>query len=69
MRRVIGAIRINRTTASVMTQETWSSLDAGAVAAEPMTVRVTYKLRWDAGVGRTFMRKYWLSGIVSVSSQ
>ncbi|PDV99286.1 hypothetical protein A9Q02_13070 [Candidatus Chloroploca asiatica] len=49
-RRGIGAITI-----TVVTQETWSNQEAGAVAPEQATVRVTSTLRWDAGMGRWLM--------------
>ncbi|MFV9506939.1 MAG: hypothetical protein AB4911_20505 [Oscillochloridaceae bacterium umkhey_bin13] len=55
----IGAITVNGNTATAVTQETWSNQEAGAVAPEQATVRVTYTLRWEAKVGR------WL--IVDVS--
>jgi hypothetical protein len=48
----IGAITVNGDTATAVTQETWSNQEAGAVAPEQATVRVTYTLRWDAVAGR-----------------
>lgn len=48
----IGAITVNGDTATAVTQETWSNQEAGAVAPEQATVRVTYTLRWDAAAGR-----------------
>ena len=48
----IGTITVNGDTATAVTQETWSNQEAGAVAAEQATVRVTYILRWDATAGR-----------------
>lgn len=48
----IGAITVNGDTATAVTQETWSNQEAGAVAPEQATVRVTYTLRWEAKVGR-----------------
>ncbi|WP_129678217.1 hypothetical protein [Candidatus Chloroploca sp. Khr17] len=48
----IGAITVDGDTATVVTQETWSNQEAGAVAPEQATVRVTYTLRWEARVGR-----------------
>lgn len=44
----IGAITVSGDTATAVTQETWSNQEAGAVAPEQATVRVTYTLRWDA---------------------
>lgn len=52
MRWGIGAIAINGDTATAITQETWSNQEAGAVAPEQATVRVTYTLRWDAAAER-----------------
>lgn len=52
VRWAIGEIRINGTTASVVTQETWSNQEAGAIGAEQATVRVTYTLRQDSPTGR-----------------
>jgi hypothetical protein len=48
----IGAITVNGDTATAVTQETWSNQEAGAIAPEQATVRVTYTLRWDAVAGR-----------------
>jgi hypothetical protein len=48
----IGAITVDGDQATVVTQETWSNQEAGAVAPEQATVRVTYTLRWDAATGR-----------------
>jgi len=48
----IGAITVNGDTATAVTQETWSNQEAGAVAPEQATVRVTYTLRWDVAAGR-----------------
>lgn len=48
----IGTISVNGDTATAITQETWSNQEAGAVAADYATVRVTYTLRWDAAAGR-----------------
>lgn len=48
MRGGIGAIAINGDTATTITQETWSCQEAGAVAPEQATVRVTCTLRCDA---------------------
>ena len=48
----IGAITVSGDTATAVTQETWSNQEAGAVAPEQATVRVTYTLRWEAKVGR-----------------
>ena len=48
----IGAITVNGESATAITQETWSNQEAGAVAPEQATVRVTYTLRWDAAAGR-----------------
>lgn len=52
VRWAIGPITMVGTTATVVTQETWSNQEAGAVAPEQATVRVTYTLRWDAAAGR-----------------
>ncbi len=43
---------VNGANATIVTQETWSNQEAGAVAPEQATVRVTYTLRWDAAAGR-----------------
>jgi hypothetical protein len=48
----IGAITVNGDTATAVTQETWSNQEAGTVAPEQATVRVTYTLRWDAAAGK-----------------
>jgi len=48
----IGAITVNGDTATAVTQETWSNQEAGAVAPEQATVRVTYTLHWDVAAGR-----------------
>jgi hypothetical protein len=48
----IGAITVNGDTATAVTQETWSNQEAGTVAPEQATVRVTYTLRWDVAAGR-----------------
>ena len=48
----IGEIMVNGANATIVTQETWSNQEAGAVAPEQATVRVTYTLRWDAAAGR-----------------
>jgi hypothetical protein len=48
----IGAITVSGDTATAVTQETWSNQEAGAVAAEQATVRVTYTLRWDTAARR-----------------
>jgi hypothetical protein len=48
----IGEITLQGTTATVVTQETWSNQEAGAIAAEEATVRVVYSLRRDAASGR-----------------
>jgi hypothetical protein len=48
----IGAITVNGDTATAVTQETWSNQEAGAVAPEQATVRVTSTLRWDAAAER-----------------
>jgi hypothetical protein len=48
----IGAITVDGDTATAVTQETWSNQEAGAVAPEQATVRVTYQLRWDAEAER-----------------
>jgi hypothetical protein len=48
----IGQISIAGTTATVVTQETWSNQEASAVAPEQATVRVTYTLRWEDSAGR-----------------
>jgi len=48
----LGQIAVTGTTATAVTQETWSNQEADAVAAEQATVRVTYTLRWDAAAGR-----------------
>ncbi|MEI8305554.1 MAG: hypothetical protein WCF99_00685 [Chloroflexales bacterium] len=52
VRWAVGQIAVAGTTATVVTQETWSNQEAGAVAPEQATVRVTYTLRWDATAGR-----------------
>ncbi|HMQ33051.1 MAG TPA: hypothetical protein PKD53_20135 [Chloroflexaceae bacterium] len=52
VRWAIGQISVAGTTATVVAQETWSNQEAGAVAPEQATVRVTYTLRWEAAVGR-----------------
>lgn len=52
VRWAIGEIRVNGTTASVVTQETWSNQEVGVVAAEQATVRVSYVLRQDGPTGR-----------------
>jgi|GEM_PF-4637657 len=52
VRWAVGQIAVEGTTATVVTQETWSNQEAGAVAPEQATVRVTYTLRWDATTGR-----------------
>lgn len=52
VRWAIGNIRVEGKTALVVTQETWSNQEAGAVAAELATVRVTYTLRQDASTGK-----------------
>lgn len=52
VRWAIGQISVAGTTATVVTQETWSNQQAGAVAPEQATVRVTYTLRWEAAAGR-----------------
>jgi len=51
VRWAIGQIAITGTTAMVTTQETWSNQEAGAVAPEQATVRVSYTLHWDESVG------------------
>lgn len=61
VRWAIGEIRVYGTTATVVTQETWSNQEVGVVAAEQATVRVTYTLRQDGPTGR------WL--IVETSQQ
>jgi hypothetical protein len=48
----IGAITVNGDTATAVTQETWSNQEAGAVAPEQATVRLTSTLRWDAAAER-----------------
>ncbi|MEI8305428.1 MAG: hypothetical protein WCF99_00050 [Chloroflexales bacterium] len=48
----IGVITVSGDTATAVTQETWSNQEAGAVAAEQATVRVTYTLRWDTAARR-----------------
>lgn len=52
LRWAIGEIDVNGTTATAITQETWSNQEAGAVASEQATVRVTYTLRQDSATGR-----------------
>jgi hypothetical protein len=52
VRWAVGAIDVRGTTATVVTQETWSNQEAGAAAAEQATVRVTYTLRQDQVTGR-----------------
>lgn len=52
VRWAVGQITIVGTTATVVTQETWSNQEVGAVAPEQATVRVTYTLRWDAPARR-----------------
>lgn len=52
VRWAIGQISVAGTTATVVTQETWSNQEAGAVAPEQATVRVTYTLRWEASASR-----------------
>jgi hypothetical protein len=52
VRWAVGQMRVEGTTATVVTQETWSNQEAGAVAPEQATVRVTYTLRWDGTAGR-----------------
>jgi hypothetical protein len=52
VRWAIGQISVAGTTVTVVTQETWSNQEAGAVAPEQATVRVTYTLRWEAAAGR-----------------
>jgi hypothetical protein len=52
VRWAIGQISVAGTTATAVTQETWSNQEAGAVAPEQATVRVTYTLRWEASAGR-----------------
>ena len=52
VRWAVGPITIVGTTATVVTQETWSNQEAGAVAPEQATVRVTYTLRWEAAADR-----------------
>lgn len=52
VRWAIGDISVSGTTATAVTQETWSNQEAGAVAAEQATVRVTYTLRKDTPTGR-----------------
>jgi hypothetical protein len=52
VRWAVGPITIVGTTATVVTQETWSNQEAGAVAPEQATVRVTYTLHWDASADR-----------------
>ncbi|PDW05048.1 hypothetical protein CJ255_00205 [Candidatus Viridilinea mediisalina] len=52
VRWAVGPITIVGTSATVVTQETWSNQEAGAVAPEQATVRVTYTLRWEAAAGR-----------------
>ncbi len=52
MHRAIGQLSVAGTTATVVTQETWSKQEAGAVAPEQATVRVTYTLRWEPAAGR-----------------
>lgn len=52
VRWAIGTITVSATTATAVTQETWSNQEAGAVAAEQATVRVTYTLRKDTPTGR-----------------
>jgi hypothetical protein len=48
----ISVITVSGNTATAVTQETWSNQEAGAVAAEQATVRVTYTLRWDTAARR-----------------
>jgi hypothetical protein len=48
----IGEITVNGDTMTAVTQETWSNQEAGTVAPEQATVRVTYTLRWDATARR-----------------
>jgi hypothetical protein len=52
VRWAIGAVDVRGATATVVTQETWSNQEAGAVAAEQATVRVSYTLRQDLATGR-----------------
>lgn len=52
VRWAIGTITVSGTTATVVTQETWSNQEAGAVGTEQATVRVTYTLRQDQATGR-----------------
>jgi hypothetical protein len=52
LRWAIGQMSVAGTAATVTTQETWSNQEAGAVAPEQATVRVTYTLRWDAATAR-----------------
>ncbi len=52
VRWAVGQIRVEGMTATVVTQETWSNQEAGAVAPEQAPVRVTYTLRWDGTAGR-----------------
>ncbi len=52
VRWAVGQMRVEGTMATIVTQETWSNQEAGAVAPEQATVRVTYTLRWDALAGK-----------------
>jgi hypothetical protein len=52
VRWAIGQISVAGTTATVVTQETWSNQEAGAIAPEQATVRVTYTLHWEAATGQ-----------------
>lgn len=52
VRWAVGQITVTGTTATVVTQETWSNQEAGAVAPEQATVRITYTLRWEASASR-----------------
>jgi hypothetical protein len=52
IRWAIGAVDVRGATATVVTQETWTNQEAGAVGAEQATVRVTYTLRQDLATGR-----------------
>lgn len=52
LRWAIGDIAVHDTTATVITQETWSNQEANAVAPEQATVRVTYTLQWNEAARR-----------------
>lgn len=52
VRWAVGQIAISGTTATAITQETWSNQEGGAVAPEQASARVSYTLRWDEAAGR-----------------